>query len=299
MRCCIAATCLLFVVSSSCPCFGQFIVAHRGASYDAPENTLAAFRLAWEQGADAIEGDFYLTSDGQIVCIHDRTTKRVAQHQPELTVAKSTLKQLRQLDVGRWKDKKFAGERIPTLEEVLAVVPQEKRIFVEIKCGPEIVPALQKQLAASGLNDQQIVIIAFSESVVRACRRSMPKYQCNWLTGYSRRKGQTDWKPAKQDVITSLRRTGATGLGTQANEKVIDRSFVKSVRAAGCGFHVWTVNDPHAAKRFVELGVDSITTDRPALIRRALPSSKKAANADPIRPIKKQAVERGHSQAAH
>jgi glycerophosphoryl diester phosphodiesterase len=293
VRFCIAITCLLFVVTSSSPCVGQFIVAHRGASYDAPENTLAAFRLAWEQGADAIEGDFYLTSDGQIVCIHDRTTKRVAPDRPELTVAKSTLEQLRHLDVGRWKDKKFAGERIPTLEEVLAVVPKGKRIFVEIKCGPEIVPALQKQLAASRLNDQQIVIIAFNESVVQACRRSMPKYHCNWLTSYRRKKGQTDFKPAKQDVITSLRRTSATGLGTQANEKVIDRSFVKSVRDAGCGFHVWTVNDPNVAKRFVELGVDSITTDRPALIRRVVPSSKKAANAAPIRHVKKRAVARG------
>lgn len=276
MRFCIAISCLLFVTTSPSSGFGQFIVAHRGASHDAPENTLAAFRLAWERGADAIEGDFYLTSDGRIVCIHDKTTGRVAPNQPELAVAKSTLEQLRQLDVGRWKNEKYAGERIPTLEEVLAIVPKGKRIFIEIKCGPEIVPALQKQLAASGLNDQQIVIIAFNAAVVQACRRAMPRYKCNWLTSYKR-------KPAKQDVIASLRRSTATGLGTQGNKKFIDRSLVKSVRDAGYEFHVWTINDLGSAKRFVGLGVDSITTDRPALIRQVLPSSKKAAKSDPIR----------------
>jgi len=270
----IAVVCC-FIIAAVCadPCPAQFIVAHRGASHDAPENTLAAFRLAWKQGADAIEGDFYLTSDGRIVCIHDKTTKRVAPRQPELSVSKATLQQLRQLDVGRWKADKFAGERIPTLSEVLATVPEGKRIFVEIKCGPEIVPALKKQLAGSKLDARQIVLIGFSQDVVRACRQQMPRYKCNWLTGYRRKKGEEIWKPTARDVVASLRRTGATGLGSHANGNVIDAKFVKSVRDAGCELHMWTVNDVDAAKRLFGLGVDSITTDRPALIRKALPAS--------------------------
>lgn len=122
---------------------GQEIVAHRGASFDAPENTLSAFRLAWKLNADVIEGDFYLTKDEQIVCIHDKTTKRVAPKQTSLTIARSTLAELRALDVGSWKHPRFANERIPLLEEVLATVPEGKRIFVEIKCGPEIIPHLK------------------------------------------------------------------------------------------------------------------------------------------------------------
>lgn len=270
MRYVFFTTLLLSALAAPRCCLAQFIVAHRGASYAAPENTLAAFRLAWEQGADAIEGDFYLTADGQIVCIHDRTTKRVAPHQPERTVAKATLQQLQQLDVGRWKDSKFTGERIPTLKDVLATVPEGKRIFVEIKSGLEIVPALEQQLTASPLDKEQIVIIAFNKAVVEACRRTMPQYKCNWLTGYKRKDKEAAWKPATQDVVTSLRRTGASGLGTQANQDVIDRSFVDAVRGAGCEFHVWTVNDVESARRFASLGVDSITTDRPALIRTVL-----------------------------
>ncbi|WP_237226017.1 glycerophosphodiester phosphodiesterase [Rubinisphaera sp. JC750] len=272
MRYTLLTACLMSMMSFSTECSAQFIVAHRGASHDAPENTLAAFELAWEQGADAIEGDFYLSSDGEIVCIHDKTTKRVSPNQPELTVAKATAAELRQLDVGSWKNPKYAGEKVPTLKEVLACIPDGKRIFVEVKCGPEIVPTLQKQLAASGLKDNQIVIIAFDRNVVTECRKTMPQYKCSWLTSYKQNGSQETWTPTADAVADTLQATNATGLGTHGNLQVIDEDFVKTVRDAGKEFHVWTVNDLDAAKRFVELGVDSITTDRPAHIRQALPA---------------------------
>ncbi|MCM2372926.1 glycerophosphodiester phosphodiesterase [Aporhodopirellula aestuarii] len=266
---------VLVVLASLVPmntCLAQMIVAHRGASHDAPENTLAAFELAWERGADAIEGDFYLTKDGEIVCIHDSTTKRVAPGQAELVVKDATLQQLSQLDVGSWKDASYAGQRIPTLSQVLDIVPPGKRIFVEIKCGPEIVPTLNKQLTVSGLAPNQIVIIAFNEAVVKACRQSMPQYQCNWLTGFKRKEASEAWKPLPNAVIASLSKSNANGLGAHDNVDVVDQSFVDRVHEAGFGFHVWTINDLELARRFVGMGVDSITTDRPALIRQALPS---------------------------
>lgn len=272
MRYLLLTACLTTMMFCSTECSAQFIVAHRGASHDAPENTLAAFQLAWEKGADAIEGDFYLSADGEIVCIHDKTTKRVAPGQPELTISKATAAELRKLDVGSWKSAKYAGEKVPTLEEVLACIPDGKRIFVEVKCGPEIVPTLQKQLAASGLEDNQIVIIAFNRDVVTACRKTMPQYKCSWLTSYKQNDSQNTWTPTAETIVDTLNATGATGLGTHGNLQVIDEEFVKTVRDAGKEFHVWTVNDLDAAKRFVELGVDSITTDRPAHIRQALPA---------------------------
>src|SRR5271170_7325637 len=103
--------CLLVLDSSMV--LAQQVIAHRGASYDAPENTLAAFRLAWQQGADGIEGDFYLTDDGEIVCLHDSDTGRTGDR--KLSVGQSTLAQLRTVDVGVSKGEKFRGERIPTL----------------------------------------------------------------------------------------------------------------------------------------------------------------------------------------
>jgi glycerophosphoryl diester phosphodiesterase len=248
----------------------QFIVAHRGASYDAPENTLAAFRLAWERNADAIEGDFYLTADQQIICIHDKSTKRTGANQPELSVAEATLAELRTVDVGSWKNARFADERIPTLEEVLATVPDGKQIFVEIKCGPEILPVLSKQLAASKLKPEQITLICFSDAVVTEARKTIPQYRVNWLTGYRQKTETSPWSPSIDDVLQTLTRTKATGLGSQGNLKVIDARFVDKIRQAGFGFHVWTVNDPKAARTFRSLGAESITTDRPAFIREAL-----------------------------
>lgn len=258
----------LFVSLTSSPLTAQEIVAHRGASYDAPENTLAAFRLAWEQNADAIEADFFLSKDEQIVCLHDKTTERLAPKQPKLTVAKSTAEALRRLDVGSWKGARFAGERIPLLHEVLATIPQGKRIFLEIKCGPEIVPHLQRQLKASKLKPEQVVIICFRADVIAACREAMPQHDANWLTSYKQVDGQ--WRPASDQVVDTLRETRATGLGSQGNLQVLDADFAKSIRSAKKQLHVWTINGASDARTFKQLGVDSITTDRPAYIRDVL-----------------------------
>lgn len=260
----------LFISTLSVAANGQEIVAHRGASFDAPENTLSAFRLAWQQKADVIEGDFYLTKDEKIVCIHDKTTKRVAPKQTERSVAGSTLAELRTLNVGSWKHPRFANEKIPLLEEVLATVPKGKRIFVEIKCGPEIIPHLKRQLAASSLTPQQIVIICFQKDVVTRSRREMPEYKASWLTSYKQSSDKRGWKPTRNEVLQALKTTAATGLGTNGNLNVIDQDFVDAVREVGREFHVWTVNDPDSARKFQTLKVDSITTDRPAYIRDAL-----------------------------
>jgi glycerophosphoryl diester phosphodiesterase len=145
------------------------IVAHRGASFVAPENTLPAFELAWEQGADAIEGDFLLTKDNQIVCIHDKTTKRLTEQ--NLVVAESTLEQLKTLDVGSWKNKKYTGTQIPTISEVFATVPSGKKFFVEVKCGPEIIPYLIKEIKMSGLKMDQVRLICFDKEVIKVFKK--------------------------------------------------------------------------------------------------------------------------------
>src|SRR5262245_6414264 len=136
------------------------IIAHRGASHDAPENTVAAIKLAWEQNADGSEFDVYLSKGGRVVVIHDKDTQRTAG--VKKLVADCTLAELRALDVGKWKDPKYAGEKIPTLEEMLATVPAGKKVFVEVKCGPEIVPGMIRVLKASRLKPEQTPVISFN-----------------------------------------------------------------------------------------------------------------------------------------
>jgi glycerophosphoryl diester phosphodiesterase len=252
------------------------IIAHRGASHDAPENTLAAFKLAFEQGADGIEGDFYLSKDNQIVCMHDKTTKRTSNK--DLSVADSTLEELRQLDVGSWKAPRFANERIPTLAEVLKVVPKGKVIYVEIKCGPEIVPHLPKVFRESGLSDEQIRIIAFDENVIVACKKLLPGIKANWLTGYKQNKESKKWSPTPQAVFKTLKEIRADGLGTKAETQVVDRKFVEKLADIGCEFHVWTINEIPLAQQFQKLGAISITTDRPRFLRDGLESAAAKSN---------------------
>lgn len=249
----------------------QLVIAHRGASAEAPENTLAAFKLAWELGADGIEGDFFLSQDGEIVCIHDGTTKRVAAGKVDLPVAGTTFAELRQLDVGSWKSPKYVGEQIPTLAEVLGTVPPGKHIFIEIKCGPEIVPALKRQLEKfPQLKPDQIAIISFNEDVITACRSQLPQLTANWLVGYKQNKATGEWQPAARSILASLARNGASGLGTQAQLEVITPEFIEQLRDAKLGFHCWTVDDAPTAAQFQSLGVDSITTNVPDFIRASI-----------------------------
>jgi glycerophosphoryl diester phosphodiesterase/cephalosporin-C deacetylase-like acetyl esterase len=259
---------------------GQLIIAHRGASFDAPENTLAAFQLAWQQGADGVEGDFYLTKDCRIVCIHDKDTTRTSG--VSLSVADSTLAELRTLDVGKWKGDRFAGETIPTLEEVLATVPDGKRLLIEIKCGNEIVPVLSNVLDDSEIADDQIAIIAFDRDVIATAKKQLPNIKAFWLTGYKQDAEAGTWHPSVDEVLTTIKNLRADGVDTHAHDEVIDADFAKRLRAAGAEFHCWTVNDPNIAVRMQRLGVDSITTDRPAFIRENLRAAELAVLPDRI-----------------
>lgn len=246
---------------------GPDIVAHRGASHDAPENTLAAFKLAWQQGADAIEGDFYLSKDGRVVCIHDPTTKRTADR--DLKVAESTLAELQKLDVGSWKAPEYAGERIPTLEDVLATVPAGKRIFIEIKCGPEILPGIEKALLAAKLKPEQTVIICFKAEIIAAAKKLLPDRKAMWLTSLPKSKTADNRSPDAKSLLATLDRIRADGVDCNAHTG-IDADFAQALRQAGKEFHVWTVDSPAVAKRFAQLGVDTITTNRPAFLREQL-----------------------------
>jgi glycerophosphoryl diester phosphodiesterase len=256
---------VLFVIYNSTCAEEPAIVAHRGASRDAPENTIPAFKLAWEQGADAIEGDFHLTKDGHIVCIHDGNTKKVAGE--NLAVSKSTLSELRKLDVGSRRDKKFKGTVIPTIAEVFSTIPKGKKIFIEIKCGVKIIPPLLEEIKKSGLKTEQIVVIAFNPKVIQAIKAKAPQYKASWLSGIRKDKSGKI-TPSLEKVLTTLKQIKADGFS--AARGVIDENFIKSVKEKGYEYHVWTVDDAKTAKRIKQCGANSITTNVPGQIRKHL-----------------------------
>ncbi len=243
------------------------IIAHRGASAHAPENTLAAFRLAWDAGADGIELDVHLSGDGRVMVHHDADTLRSAG--VALTLAQTHSAILRDLDVGLWRDEAFFGEAMPFLEEVLAAAPTGGKALVEIKCGPEIILALQAALAQSAAR-LQLALIAMRLNVLVACRAAMPDIPCYWVIPCVGLEGQETWSPHPLDLIEQAKGHDVAGL--DPDYRGISAEFSAAVRDAGLGLITWTVNDPAAARRLRDLGVDAITTNYPAAMRQALAS---------------------------
>ena len=250
------------------------IIAHRGASGEAPENTMDAFKLAWELGADGIEGDFHLTRDGHIVAIHDKDTNKVTKGRNKLNVKKSSLKELQVLDVGSWKNEKYSKARIPTLEDVIDSLPEGKKFFIEIKCGTEIMKPLIKVIDLKVKErpnlKTNICFISFDKDVIKSCRTQWPDIEANYLESYKKIKGISKWAPNENEVFRLLKLSLASGIGTQANKEVLNPKFIKRLRLNQLSFHCWTINDIETARHFRDLGVDSITTDFPKRIRDGL-----------------------------
>ena len=267
-------------ISQTATAPNPMIVAHRGSSAQAPENTLPAFQLAWKQGADAIETDLQLTKDGHIVCFHDKDTKRVNGQQ--LNIADATLEELRQLDVGNiqpqdcgralrsWNGDQYKGVRIPTSAEVFATVPAGKKIFIEIKCGPEIIDPLLRELASSGLTPDQVVVIGFDSALLKSLKERDPKWQTAWLCSFEKRaNGRPRIDPAK--ILKTLKEMKALALMSGRGD--VDKGLLDQIRTAGIEHYVWTINDPKLAPAYRAQGVDAIITDLPAEMRAALNSS--------------------------
>ena len=247
-------------------CHAIEIIAHRGYSQIAPENTVSAFKLAWEKGADACELDLYLTADNKIIVIHDKDTKRTTSIMKD--VAKSTLEELRSLDAGTWKSAQWAGEKLPTLEEALATMPAgKKRFFLEIKCGPEVVPALTKVLEPMRDRAAQLVIISFNAEAAAAAKKAMP-----WVKNYLIVGGKDKLKKTRTDVTPFVKQAKDAGLDglDLGKDWPWTASMVQQIRDAGLGVYVWTVDKPEDIRLFATLGVDGITTDDPVVVREVL-----------------------------
>lgn len=242
------------------------IIAHRGASFDAPENTLSAMKLAWEQNADAIELDLWLSKDGRIVVFHDADAKRIGGDPRK--IAALTWEEVQKLDVGSWKNARFKGERIPTLESILATIPQGRRAVLEIKCGPEIVPELRRVLDGAGRPVDELAIISFNFQSLAKSKATFPRVEHHFLHGY-KKDAATGRLPELQPLIERAKSARFDGLNLHFDWP-ITREFVAEVKNAKLKMLVWTVNDADVARRLATVGVDAITTDRPAWLREQL-----------------------------
>lgn len=230
-------------------------IAHRGASYLAPENTVAAANLAWELGADAVEVDVHLSTDNRAMVIHDKNTKRTCKNKTSHEIAKTPSTLLRDLDAGIWKGEEFKGEKIPYLIEIINTIPDGKTLVVEIKCGQEIIPALSRCMEKSG-KQKQIVFICFDWKTILATQEAFPENKCYWLSS------------SKSNLKKRMEEASEVGLaGVNLNYSIIDEEVVALAKENNLEVLSWTVDNPYEAKRLTEIGVTGITTNRPKWLK--------------------------------
>jgi glycerophosphoryl diester phosphodiesterase len=240
------------------------IVGHRGASAQAPENTLASIREGWKQGADAVEIDVWLTADKRVVLMHDQELKRTTGA-PGL-ITQSTWAELRELDAGSWKGAIWAGEPLPLLEQALKTIPADKRMFVEIKSGVEIVPHVVPIIRDSGKAPSQIVIISFSQDVCAAMKAELPEHVVLRLAGFKQNEETGEFTPTIESLIEQAKAANLDGLNLSWKGPHTPES-ARLIKDAGLSFSIWTVNTPETAQEMAKLGAQTITTDHPGAIR--------------------------------
>lgn len=245
-------------------------ISHRGESADAPENTLAAFRLAWERQVPAIELDVHLTKDGRLICCHDADTRRTTG--VERKIVDSTVAELQELDAGSWKDERFRDEKMPLLEDALATLPDGGCCFIEVKVGPEAVPPLVEAVKASKCRPEQLVIISFQADTIAEAKRQLPQLKAYFLESFKQNKKTGKWTPSIDEVIETAKTIRADGVDL-SYKGPLDARVVERIKAAGLKCYVWTIDDPQIARRMIEAGVDGITTNKAAWLREAIRTS--------------------------
>jgi glycerophosphoryl diester phosphodiesterase len=242
----------------------MLVIGHRGASADAPENTHAAFRAAWAQEADGVEFDVQVTADGVPVVFHDDRLTRVAG--VDRAVAEATWSDLAGLDVGSWRGSKWAGERIPRLDDLLRELPAGRRALVEIKSAAAAVPAIASVLRGYRPRRLDITILAFELVVLERVAVELP--------GWTRMPNIGEDALSRVSVEEGLRRLreGGCAGASLAWCAGAETDWLPRLRAAGLRSAVWTVDDPAAARAARAAGAELLITNRPGEIRRALAS---------------------------
>lgn len=238
--------------------------AHQGANAAAPANTLAAFRLAAEMGADGVELDAHLSRDGEVVVIHDFTVDRTTGGQGP--VQKMTLAQLKELDAGSWFAPAFAGERIPTLQEVFEAIGHRLLVNVEIKSLPGRSRGLEAEvvrLIEDNNLAHRVIVSSFNPLSLRKVKRLNSNIPTALL-----------YAP---DMPIFLRRAWLSPIAPHEfrhpHHSMVDERFMAWVRQKGYRVNAWTVNEPDEMHRLLALGVDGIITDRPDLLAEMLAES--------------------------
>jgi glycerophosphoryl diester phosphodiesterase len=239
------------------------IIAHRGASGHAPENTFSAYRLAIELGSQFIEVDLQESSDGHIVAIHDAVLQRTTNGRGN--VAESTLAELRGVDAGRWFDRDFQGQRVPTIEDVLGLTREaDIGFYFQIRCpfsaefGRSLLQAVRKVDAIA-----RVVVVSSDPTAIEAVRKLDDAAVAGILI-----------EAPRSDALEHAALCGARQVCLR--EDLVTAELVNRAHDAGLLAVAWTVNLPGRMRALLVTGVDRIVTDFPDRLRAIIEDSESA-----------------------
>jgi glycerophosphoryl diester phosphodiesterase len=237
------------------------LCGHRGARGYAPENTLAAFRLAREMGATWIEFDVQLSADGEVILLHDDTLERTTSLRQPVRPTALTVAELQALDAGSWFDPRFAGEKIPTLREMLMELRGTLGFNIEIKSKLGFEPdngieAKVVQIVRDLGLENEVLISSFDFTRLARLHEIAPDLR----TGALYNEQVFSYLP-NFDPIAIAQSLGAVAI--HPAHYLIDAGLVERARAANLQINTWTVNEPADMQRLLALSVDMIITDYP------------------------------------
>ncbi|MBI4395974.1 MAG: hypothetical protein HY548_02690 [Elusimicrobia bacterium] len=235
----------------------SWVVGHRGAMGYAPENTLASFELGWKMGADALECDVHLSKDRRLVVMHDESLDRTSSGTG--LIRDASWSNIKRLEAGGWFHRRFRGQRVPRLEDVLDWIRDKKtpagplRLIIEVKNEPVryagIAEALVRALKAERLLDR-VVVISFDHGVVKRAKVLAPSLMTGIL-----------FRDPLPDLPARMAWTKADAVFPRRH--LVTASLLRSARRAGWFVGTWTVNEEDEMKKMLRLGVNAIATNTP------------------------------------
>lgn len=245
------------------------LIAHRGESVDAPENTLPAYETAVERGF-GFECDVYLSKDGRVFTCHDSDLRRVTGGANTNRATNVTWDELSKVNVAssaKWKGTRFDPTRPALLEEVLALARDGRWIYVEVKrnSGVKIVPYIKKVFdAQKAATPKNTLFISFDGRICRELKKQMPGYKVLFINRTYTAKGYERHKDP-QKLIEDLRNMGVDGVDAPFyNKKLIayqTPDYIKTVKDAGFEYHVWTCDTIEQVETAFARGVQTVTTN--------------------------------------
>ena len=231
-------------------------VAHRGFPWAAPENTLISYQLAMQAGASVAECDVHLSADGVPVIIHDQNLERTTGVQRN--VGELTVRELKKLDAGSWKDNKFAGEPIPTLVEALEFVKGKMRFIIEVKARGMETPVLEA-IQSVGVEHEELMVISFDYDTVKNVAQTKKRLPTAFLI---EELGIEEHD--RQAFIQKALHAKTSGVGLSKDH--VDVEFVELAHNKGLDVFVYTANELDDMRHLLRIGVDGIISDRVDLL---------------------------------